>query len=147
MAKIPLPERGQPVDVTYLYQLANAVNDISSQVSSTTANYASINTSGADMSTLKTSDLSVVCSRVKIYDGTIVNVAQEKDFSFDFSNFKYAPIVTATPVNVGNTTAGKNVSVVLKNITTSRVEGVVRCGTAGELSLYVNLIIIGVPGS
>lgn len=53
--------------------------------------------------------------------------------------------MTATPVNVGNTPAGKNVSVILKNVTTSRVEGVVRFGSAGDLSLWVNLIIVGVP--
>lgn len=146
MAKIPLPERGQPLDVTYLYQLADAVNDLSTQISSTTSNYASINTLGSEKVNIKTSDMGVVAGRVEVYNNAVVTVAQEKDFSYDFpNNFKYAPIVTATPVNVGNTPAGRNVSVILKNVTTSRVEGVVRFGTAGELSLWVNLVAIGVP--
>ena len=34
MAKVPLPERGQPLDVTYLYQLIEAVNDLSTNVAS-----------------------------------------------------------------------------------------------------------------
>ena len=31
MAKVPLPERGQPLDVTYIYQLADTLNDLSTQ--------------------------------------------------------------------------------------------------------------------
>lgn len=146
MAKIPLPERGQPLDLTYINSLADAVNTLYNQVSVSTSNYASIDTAGQDKVNLKTSEVGLVAGRVEVYNNATVTVAQEKDFSFNFTNnFKYAPIVTATPVNVGNTPAGKNVSVILKNVTTSRVEGVVRFGSAGDLSLWVNLIVIGVP--
>jgi hypothetical protein len=146
MAKIPLPERGQPLDLTYINSLADAVNGLYNQVSVSTSNYASIDTNGQDKVNLKTSEIGLVAGRVEVYNNATVTVAQEKDFSYNFTNnFKYAPIVTATPVNVGNTPAGKNVSVILKNVTTSRVEGVVRFGTAGDLSLWVNLIIVGVP--
>ncbi len=44
MAKVPLPERGQPLDVTYIYQLADALNDVSTQVSSATYNYTTVDT-------------------------------------------------------------------------------------------------------
>jgi hypothetical protein len=146
MAKIPLPERGQPLDLTYINQLANAVNGLYNQISSSTGNYAKINITNNDVVNVKTSEMGVVAARVEIYNNATVIVAQEKEFFYDFSNnFKYAPIVTATPVNIGNTLAGKNVSVILKNVTTSRVEGVVRFGSAGDLSLHVNLIAIGVP--
>jgi hypothetical protein len=146
MAKIPLPERGQPLDLTYINSLADAVNTLYNQVSVSTSNYASIDTTSQDKINLKTSEIGLVAGRVEVYNNATVTVAQEKDFSYNFTNhFKYAPIVTATPVNVGNTPAGKNVSVILKNVTTSRVEGVVRFGSAGDLSLWVNLIIVGVP--
>lgn len=146
MAKIPLPERGQPLDLTYINALAEAVNKLYDQVSISTSNYASIDTAGLDKVNLKTSEIGLVAGRVEIYNNATVTVAQEKDFSYNFTNnFKYAPIVTATPVNIGNTPAGKNVSVILKNVTTSRVEGVVRFGSAGDLSLWINLIIVGVP--
>ena len=146
MAKIPLPERGQPLDLTYINSLADAVNTLYNQVSVSTSNYASIDTTSQDKVNLKTSEIGLVAGRVEVYNNATVTVAQEKDFSYNFTNiFKYAPIVTATPVNVGNTPAGKNVSVILKNVTTSRVEGVVRFGSAGDLSLWVNLIIVGVP--
>jgi hypothetical protein len=146
MAKIPLPERGQPLDLTYINSLADAVNGLYNQISISNSNYATIDTTGQDKVNLKSSEIGLVAGRVEVYNNATVTVAQEKDFSYNFTNnFKYAPIVTATPVNVGNTPAGKNVSVILKNVTTSRVEGVVRFGTAGDLSLWVNLIIIGVP--
>lgn len=146
MPKIPLPERGQPLDLTYINSLADAVNTLYNQVSVSTSNYASIDTTSQDKINLKTSEIGLVAGRVEVYNNATVTVAQEKDFSYNFTNnFKYAPIVTATPVNVGNTPAGKNVSVILKNVTTSRVEGVVRFGSAGDLSLWVNLIIVGVP--
>ena len=50
-----------------------------------------------------------------------------------------------TAVNIGNTPAGQNVNVILKSVTTSRVEGIVRFGASGDLSLAVHLIIIGIP--
>ena len=44
MAKIPLPERGQPLDVSYVYQLANAINELSTQVSPATYKYVTVDT-------------------------------------------------------------------------------------------------------
>ena len=146
MAKVPLPERGQPLDVTYIYQLADAVNDLSTQVSSATYNYTTIDTVSAGKQNIKTSEARVVGGYVEVANNSTVTAASEKTFSYDFpSDFKYSPIVSATLVNVGNTPAGQNVSVILKTITTSRIEGVVRFGASGDLSLAVHLIIIGIP--
>jgi hypothetical protein len=143
---IPLPERGQPLDVTYIYTMAQAISDLQAKVSSANYNTATVDTIGSDKAEIRTSDLKVIASRVEIFNNTTVTPTTEKDFSYSFTtNFKYAPIVTATPVNVGNTPAGKNVSVILKNITTSRVEGSVKFGASGDLSVWVNLIIVGVP--
>jgi hypothetical protein len=47
MAKVPLPERGQPLDLTYIYQLVDTVNDLSTQVSSATYNYTTVDTISA----------------------------------------------------------------------------------------------------
>lgn len=146
MAKVPLPERGQPLDVTYIYQLADTINDIATQVSSATFNYATIDTISAGKQSIKTSDARVIGGYIEVANNSTVNAGNEKTFSYDFpSDFKYAPIATATPVNIGNTPAGQNVSVILKSVTTSRVEGVVRFGASGDLSLAVHLIVIGIP--
>ncbi len=56
MAKVPLPERGQPLDVTYLYSLVDAVNDLSTQVASTTTNKTVIDTTSAGKQEIKTSN-------------------------------------------------------------------------------------------
>ena len=44
MAKVPLPDRGQPLDLSYIYQLADAVNNLSNELSPTTARYITIDT-------------------------------------------------------------------------------------------------------
>ena len=146
MAKIPLPERGQPLDVTYIYQLADTINDLSTQVSSATYNYTTVDTVSSGKQSVKTSEARMIGGYVEVANNSTVSAGNEKTFSYDFpSDFKYQPIATATPVNIGNTPAGQNVSVILKTVTTSRVEGIVRFGASGDLSLAVNLIILGIP--
>ena len=146
MAKVPLPERGQPLDVTYIYQLANTINDLSTQISSATYNHTTVDTVDAGKQSIKTSEARMIGGFVEVANNSTVAAASEKTFSYDFpSDFKYKPIATATAVNVGDTPAGKNVTVILKSVTTSRVEGIVRFNSSGDLSINVNLIIIGIP--
>lgn len=147
MAKIPLPERGQPLDVSYIYQLAEAVNDVASQTSSAAYKYASIDTFSAGTQNVKTSELRVIGGYVSVFsNSTTVTAGSDKAFSYSFpADFKYAPIATATPVNIGNSNSGKDVTVVLTSVTTSKVEGVVRFNSGGDLAVGVNLVIIGVP--
>ena len=146
MAKIPLPERGQPLDVPYIYKLVDTVNQLSTEVSSATYNYTTVDTVSAGKQSVKTSETRIIGGYVEVANNSTVTAASEKSFSYDFpSDFKYQPIATATPVNIGNTPAGQNVNVILKTVTTSKVEGIVRFGASGDLSLAVNLIIIGIP--
>jgi hypothetical protein len=146
MAKVPLPERGQPLDLTYIYQLVDTVNDLSTQVSSATYNYTTVDTVSAGKQNIKTSEARMVGGYVEVANNSTVSAGNEKTFSYDFpSDFKYAPIASATAVNIGNTPAGQNVNVILKSVTTSRVEGIVRFGASGDLSLAVHLIIVGIP--
>jgi hypothetical protein len=126
--------------------LADTINDLSTQVSSATYNYTTIDTVSAGKQNIKTSDARVVGGYVEVANNSTVSAGNEKIFAYDFpSDFKFAPIATATAVNIGNTPAGQNVTVILKNVTTSRVEGLVRFGASGDLSLAVHLIIIGIP--
>ena len=146
MATVPLPQRGQPLDVTYIYQLANTINDLSTQISSATYKLTEVDTIGAGKQTIKTSESRLIGGYVEVANNSTVSAGNEKTFSYDFgSDFKFQPIATATAVNTGNTPAGQNVSVILKTVTTSRVEGVVRFGASGDLSLAVNLIVLGIP--
>lgn len=147
MAKIPLPERGQPLDVTYISQLAQIVNELSTAISPSTYKYTTVDTPNAGKQSIKSSEARVIGGIVNVVvsPGT-VTAGQEKEFTYSFSGeFKYAPIVTATAINTGATAAGKNVTVILNKPTTSGISGVVKFNSSGEIGVDVHLIIIGVP--
>jgi hypothetical protein len=146
MARIPTPDRGQPLDVNYVYQIVEAINDLSSQISSARYKYASIDTSEGRQSTLLT-DTKVVAGEHVIYP-TLTNVTAETDQSFTYSfkgEYKYPPIVTATPVLIEGTSSGKDVSVVISSVTNSAVNGIVRFNSPGQLAVKVHIIAVGIP--
>jgi hypothetical protein len=147
MAKIPLPDRGQPLDVTYIYQVANAVNDIANQVSSATYNYTSIYTRDSGKQDTKTSETRVIGGYIDITNNetiSTVGITKEKTFNFP-TDFKYPPIVTATVTNFEGTVIGNDVSVVIKEVTTSAVTVIVKFNRTGQSTTSVNFIAIGIP--
>ena len=147
MSKIPLPERGQPLDLSYIYQVANAVNELSSQLSPTTGRYTSIDTASAGQQSVRTSDARIVGGYVTVTNSSTTSPDGEGTFSYNFSDFNYAPVVTATPILVdqNSTESGKDISVVLTKVTNNRVEGIVRFNTIGVASVGVNLLMVGIP--
>jgi hypothetical protein len=146
MAKIPLPERGQPLDLSYIYQVANAVNELSNDVSPSVYKYVTIDTPAAGKQSVRVAESRIIGGYVEVANNSTVTAGNERTFSYDFpTDFKFAPIATATILNIGNTPAGKNVSVVLKTVTTSRLEGIVTFNASGNLSVAVNIIVIGIP--
>ena len=146
MAKVPLPERGIPLDVTYLYKLANAINDISTQISSAVYNYTTIKTREASDQSISTSEARIVAGFKDIVNNENVLAGTTKTFSYDYpSDFKYAPIAIATPVNTGQTTVGNDVTVVITSVTTSRVDGIIKFASTGTMSVSVNILVIGIP--
>jgi len=146
MARVPLPERGQPLDVSYIYSLAQAINDVAVAVNSDTNNYSTIFSAGMGNQNVKTGDARFVATTQQVVSGENVIAGNTKDLSFTFSSdFKYIPVVTVSPVNVGKNDAGSNVTVSLKEVTTSRVDYTVRYNTTGTISLSVNIIAIGIP--
>jgi hypothetical protein len=146
MAKIPTPDRGQPLDVSYVYQIVEAINELSSQISSAKYKYASIDTSNGNESTLLT-DTKVVAGEKVIYPNlTTVTADSTQAFSYSFKGeYKYPPIVTATPVLIEGTSSGQDVSVIIQSVTNSSLNGIVKFNTGGSLALKVNIIAIGVP--
>jgi hypothetical protein len=148
MAKIPLPERGQPLDLSYIYQLSNAVNELSDELSTTTSRYTTIESASSGMQTVKTSDARIIGKFVPVTNNSSVNPDGEVEFYYNFgSDFAYVPIVTATPILIEESTtgSGKDLSVVLTSVTRSRVVGVVRFNKIGVASVGVNLLIVGIP--
>jgi hypothetical protein len=146
MATIPLPERGQPIDLSYIYQIAEAINDLSLQVSPTNNRYVTIETPADGKQSTVSSGVKINAAYVSVYTNKTVKPGDEQTFSYNYpAEYKFAPVATATPVNVSDTPAGRSVSVILKSVTTSRVDGVVRFNADGEASVGVNLIIVGIP--
>lgn len=146
MAKIPTPDRGQPLDVSYIYQMVEAINELSSQASSATYKYSSIDTSSGPQNTLIT-DTKVVAGEATVYSSeTDVSAGKTESFSYSFkSEYKYPPIVTATPVLFSSTGSGRDVSIVIESITTSRIDGKITFNSSGKASLKINIIAVGIP--
>jgi len=146
MAILPVPERGQPLDVTYIYQIVKAINDLSTQVSPSTYKYVTVDTPTAGKQSVKASEARIIGGYVQVTTSTTQTAGSSQQFSYDFPNdFKFAPVVTATPVNIGNTDAGRDVTVTLKSVSTSKVEGTVKFNTGGDPSIGIKLVIIGIP--
>lgn len=148
MAKIPLPQRGQPVDLTYIYEIANAVNNLAAQISPSNSKYVTIDTpnSGTKQS-VKASEARIIGGYIEVANNSTVNATNEKEFSYEITGgeFKYAPIVTATPIMISTTDSGKSATVVLKSVTTSKISGIVKFSTSGDAKIGINLVIIGIP--
>lgn len=146
MAQIPLPERGQPVDLSYIYQIADAINNLSTQVAPSTNKYVTVETPLDGKQSVLSSGVKMNAAYVEVYNNSSVLAGSEQPFSYTYpAEYKFAPVATATPVNVGGTTAGKDISVILKSVTTSRVDGIVKFNASGDVTVGVNLIIIGIP--
>jgi hypothetical protein len=148
MAKVPLPARGQPLDLTYIYQLANAINEVSSELSPTTARYTSIDTVSAGRQSIRTSDARIVGAFEPVRFDSTTNPGGQVEFSYGpFTDFAYAPIVTVTPILLGDvaTQSSADINVVLTRVTTSRIEGIVQFNNIGQASIGLNILMVGIP--
>lgn len=147
MAKVPLPERGQPLDVAYIYQLSSAINSLSDQVDSSTYNYTSVDTDAAGKVSIKTSEARVIAGVFRLDSFSTQQASSTKTFTYNWgTEFKYAPVVTATPVNRTSGGAGDQTSVIVTSVTTTSVSGIVRFNSAGDnISVNIHMIIVGIP--
>jgi len=146
MAKIPTPDRGQPLDVSYIYQIVEAINELAEQSVNATFKYSSIDTTSGPQNLLIT-DTKVTAGETVIYSSeTDVSPGKTESFSYSFkSEYKYPPVVTATPVLITSTGSGRDVSLVIESVTTSRVDGKITFNSTGKAALKINIIAIGVP--
>lgn len=145
---VPLPDRGQPLDVTYIYQLANSLNSLASQISSASDNYTTVYTRDAGKQQIKTNSAKVIAAYYDVIQNQRVEANQVIPFNVSYSDFKYPPVVTATVVNGGTSEVAYDSQVVLRSITESRVDGVVKFNSSGDnVSVTINLIAVGIAQS
>lgn len=148
MSKIPLPERGQPLDLSYIYQVAATVNELAEQLSPATAKYSKLDTVTSGTQNLRTADTRIVGGYITVSNNTSASTEGDVDFNYTFqTDFAYAPIVTATPILLGDASAdaGKDTTVILTKVTTSGLEGIVRFNTTTDVSVGLNILAVGVP--
>lgn len=140
MAAISLPERGQPLDVNYIYEMVSQINSIENRIAIRNTSVSTVNSNTDTTSNIKIYAEQKALSTTEAKANTIETVT----FSFD-QKFKFVPVVTATVFNDGGSTTGDDVICTLRNLTTSGVAVVVRFNSAGKVDLFVNMIAIGIP--
>jgi hypothetical protein len=145
MPQISPPERGQPIDVDYLYEIVNAINTINNQIVSTSnaeSRVAGTSPSGTDA--IKTSSLKFYAIQVPIPSRTVsADENQVVNVQFQPSGFLYPPIVTVTPIVQDSSDASQNVIATIKNVTTNGVDVIVVYKKAGQLDVDIHLLAVG----
>lgn len=148
MPRVPTPDRGQPLDVTYIASLAEAINDVSETISTSTYNYTSVEVNGT-RTDIKNSNAKIyVATSAPIINNETVTANTTKQFTINFSSdFKYPPVVVASAVNTGTSDVGNDIFAVITTVSTSSVSGILRFNSSGsKVSAAVNIIAIGLPG-
>ena len=129
-----LPDRGQPVDISFLLRMVSELNRLT-EIVSTAGTQSSFKYLAENNTTVvPTSDLVFYSSSQQVSDSSPTT-------RFDFS-FKKTPIVTAS---VQSVSGSENVYCIIKNIssTSCEVKLVIPSGTTGQVSANISIIAIG----
>jgi hypothetical protein len=141
MAKVPLPERGQPIDVTYISQITNAINDLADQIITNGYNYSTIMDKD-----IRTADVRFIAKTIDVASGSSETADKTRTFELSFNlNFKSTPVATATILNTGETDAGDAATVVLTDVNANSLSGKVRFQKTGDVTAKVSIIVVGIP--
>lgn len=146
--KLPLPQKGQPFDLAFVYKIVEEINNLWNAVGLRVSSYSSIQTSKGNISSVRSSDVRTVAGFVEVISGAKVAADEEKTFSYPFDRpFKYAPIVTVSIETVGDNKAdsARRASAVLTQVRQDGISGVVKFEVPGTASIRVNIIAVGIP--
>ena len=139
MATIISPTRGQPIDVTLISSLVEAVGDLqNSQITSTQSR---VNGTAVNTNSLK------FYAETKSITINNITISQEEKFFFNYPNFTSTPIALVGLTNTTSTVAGGNAATaVLTSVTKDRVDGIIKfpSGSTGSVTMEINLIAVGI---
>ena len=139
MAQIELPDRGQPLDISYLFRIAKEINRVSELVASSISKIKYRDTSTPSQTS--TSNLVFYAETLKIVDGNL-SVQSNTPATFDYSG-----VFKTTPVVVCSVTAVTGVSAlysVLDGVTQNSCNvKVFSSATSGAFSADISIIAIG----
>lgn len=138
MGILTTPNRGQPLDVDYIAQIATQVNQLTTLVGDRSTSYSSIaNTS------IKTSEVKIFATTVNVVASTNKTDGDIVDYSISYPPFKGFPIITASIVSGSSSNIGDDATVVFKNISSQQAVMRVKFNRGGSLNINVNVIAVG----
>jgi hypothetical protein len=145
MASISLPEKGQPIDVNYIYEMASQINSLTNALAVRSSSSSQVN-----KVTETTGNLRFFAATLPVSAKTAssTEVIDMPDFNYSSAGFKTPPVVVATVVNNGGVSgvdSGNSATVILDSVGTSQSTGVIRFGLSGGLNISINVIALGIP--
>jgi hypothetical protein len=148
MARLPLPNRAQPLDVNYIYQIANELNALSEE-GSALAQGNNFLFSGKDAIPRSSKIYGAqIFAAVKTVATKVATASQTESITFDFQpGFAYPPVVQATIENTGETNTVVDATINIQNVTTTSATAVITIANSGSSSINVHLTAIGLPVS
>jgi hypothetical protein len=149
MTIIETPSPGTIIDVEKLSQIIEALNKYATDYGSQKNSTISTTKQSADTK-IATPNLSFSAGRVMVTSDSNVKTKDVIPFSFEFGRtFAYPPTVTATPQSSATglkSAVTSNISVIVNNVTTTKVEGSVYFNSeAKQTNIYIHVIAIGSP--
>lgn len=145
MGKIALPNRGQPLDVTFIYTIVKSINDVWEELTKKSSSYSSLWTPDGQKNVYG-SEVKIITGRVKIGASDVTTDSfQEFSYVFDVP-FGYPPVVTVTPSATDATDAAKNAYAVITQTTESQIKGYIKFENKGKVDISINIVAIGIPG-
>jgi hypothetical protein len=139
MAQIELPDRGQPLDISYLYRIVTEINNVSKLIGNTLSKLKYRDKS--TKSQVLTSNLVFYAETLKITDANL-SVQPNAPATFDYSGiFKTTPIVISSVTSI---TGVSNLYTVLNSVTQNSCQvNVYSSATSGKIEADVSIIAIG----
>lgn len=139
--KIQYPERGQPLDIDYLYQMARSINELNDKLASSKTLSSIYN--GTAQQSLTTNQIRFY-STVKNLTINSVTANKVEDLTVNFDTlFTNRPVVTVTIANNNTSSVGTNAIASIKSITTSSVQFNILFLKAGSVDININIVAIG----
>ena len=139
MAQIETPDRGQPLDISYLYRIVNEINNVSRLIGNTVSKIKYRDTSTPALTS--TSNLVFYAETLKIVDGNL-SVQANTPATFDYSGiFKTTPVVLCSVTAITGVSA---LYAVLDSVTQNGCNvKVFSSATSGAFNADVSIIAIG----
>jgi hypothetical protein len=142
MGRLIVPQRGQPLDVSYVYDIVAAVNELADRLSSSGNGTFKIISETGESSGGSINTMTVFAKTHVLGTSKTVTAGQQEAFSITY-NFQNPPMVVATPFDSEKTAAGQDTSVVITSVTNTNASFIVRYNTAGVTNTKINVLAIG----